>query len=389
VAEPIFIFGVARSGTNLIARMIDAHSRAAIVLDPLLPFFRSLRNATVRTSGDAGLRARFDPASAMHDYYQSADGPRLLDLMLNATLDLPIAPDELATLRAAVRARLELEAGDAARRFDGLAGGTYADFLRDLLARIAASGYAGVKEVWTVEFAPALARAFPTARFVAIERDPRDVVLSLVKLAERYPTQAAHTVSYMRHWRKHAVLTRHFQRDGALAARFALVRYEALARTPEDGARALCRFLDLDDEPAMVRLDRGWDGNSSFESDSARITTRPVGRWRELGDRALNATVEFVCGPEMTLSNYPGGTPAADSAEVLRAFIDAGRAPGSWRSDSGDAVADFGFELFRRELLRSGPGTADEATQRRCFLFPWAFEAMRTASPAATKRASL
>src|SRR5262245_27135358 len=99
MAEPIFIFGVARSGTNLIARMIDAHSRAAIVLDPLLPFFRSLRNATVQASGDKGLIARFDPSSAMHDYYQSADGPRLLDVMLDATLDLPIAADHLPALR--------------------------------------------------------------------------------------------------------------------------------------------------------------------------------------------------------------------------------------------------------------------------------------------------
>jgi hypothetical protein len=389
VAEPIFIFGVARSGTNLIARMIDAHSRAAIVLDPLLPFFRSLRNATVRASGDERLHARFDPSSAMHDYYQNADGPRLLDLMLDTTLDLPIAADELPALRAAVLARVELEAGAGARRFDGLSGGTYGEFLRDLLARIDAPGYAGVKEVWTIEFIPALARAFPTARFVAIERDPRDVVLSLVKLAERDPTQAAHTVSYMRHWRKHAVLARHFQRDKALSRRVFLVGYETLVRMPEEGAGALCRFLDIDFEPAMMRLDRGWEGNSSFEADSARITTRPVGRWREQGDRRLSATVEFLCGPEMTLGGYPGGNSTIDSTEVLREFVAAGRAPGSWRSDSGDPIADFGFELFRHELLKSGPDTVDEATLRRCFLFPWAFEAICTASPAATERASL
>jgi hypothetical protein len=102
---PIFIFGIARTGTNLIARMLDAHPQVAIALDPLMPLFKHFRNAVVRRTAPAAIASRFDPASSFQDFYGDADGPPLLDLMLAADLDLPLDQDELAALRQSIAER--------------------------------------------------------------------------------------------------------------------------------------------------------------------------------------------------------------------------------------------------------------------------------------------
>ena len=74
-----------------------------------------------------------------------------------------------------------------------------------------------------------LARAFPDARIIVIERDPRAILASLAAMAERDVTQAAHVVSYLRHWRKNVVLARRFERDPALEGRLLRLAYEELA----------------------------------------------------------------------------------------------------------------------------------------------------------------
>ena len=45
MAAPLFVTGTARSGTNLVARMLDAHPEVSVACDPYFPLFHSLRNA--------------------------------------------------------------------------------------------------------------------------------------------------------------------------------------------------------------------------------------------------------------------------------------------------------------------------------------------------------
>src|SRR5262249_12400593 len=152
---------------------------------PLMPLFKHFRNAVVRQTAPAAIASRFDPASSFQDFYGDADGPALLDLMLAADLELPLDQDELATLRQSIAERASLESRDLPARFAQLEGATYAGLVANALAIVAdmmggsALRYAGVKEVWTIEFIPALARAFPGARFIIIERDPRAILASV------------------------------------------------------------------------------------------------------------------------------------------------------------------------------------------------------------------
>ena len=383
--RPIFVIGLARSGTNLLARMLDRHSHITVALDPLLPLFRALRNSIVAAQAPPDVAARFDPSGAFQDYYFASDETARLDCILDCVVDgkanLEIDRDALGPLQESVVARTALESPLLAQRMTRLAGVGFAELLRSALTIIGAdkpeAAWVGTKEVWIFEFVPLLARLFPAARFYAIERDPRAIVASLIAMAARDPSQAAHPPSYLRHWRKSIALARRFASDPLLSKRFRAVSYEHLVAEPEVEARRLCAELDLPFEPTMIALSAdGWRGNSSYAQTERDVYASSTAAWRDTLAPEIARTAEFFCAPEMTLTDYRAAAPPLD-AGILDYLARAGRAPGSWRSDSGDLLADLGGELLRHALLDT-TNCGDDALARRCFLFKETYDAIRS-----------
>lgn len=389
--QPVFLFGVARSGTNLLARALDAHPATTVVRDPLMPLFRAWRNAVAARTAVA---TRFDPTAPFQDYYFDADGPVLLEAMLEADPGLPI--EGLAGLREAVHERAALESGAHAAVFADWRGNTAAELFADALRLMAswsdgasaeADPVVAIKEVWTLEFARPLARAFPEARFLVIHRDPRAVLASLIELARRDPDQAAHTVSYMRHWRKHMAVSHRLAKDPALSGCIAAVRFEDLVARPESEMAAVYQFLNLPVSAVGAPRDRSaWPSNSSFADAGAGVDAGAAARWRTYLSPDVIAAVDYHCGPEMALLGYEPVDPSGDAADgVLRHVQEAHLRPGKWRSDSGDPAADMAWEARRREILDGRRADSDEI--RRSFLFEDVFGALAEAA-ASTRKVS-
>jgi len=374
--------------------MLGAHPAIEIALDPFMPLFRAIRNASIAHGAPDELRRSFDPTLPFQDGYQAPCGYKLLDLLLAANLAAPIAPVNLPALRAAVAARAGLEAPDIAARADDISGATCRELVASALEIVAscrasaATRWIGIKEVWVLDFLPALARAFPAARFLAIERDPRAVIASLAALAERDRSQHAHAISYLRHWRKAVVLARRFAADPELADRLRMVRYEDIAARPAETAQALADFLALPFDPRMLvpagrGIDAGaWRGNSSYDDAVQGISQAPIARWRHSQPASAIRTVEFFCAPEMALADYPlvAPDPPAASAEIVAYVASADADPGSWRSDSGNAAVEMRFEELRHDLMTRPDPATDTDLVRRCFLFEAAYHAARTTS---------
>ena len=379
--RPLFVFGVARSGTNLLARMLDRHPSVTVALDPFLPLFRALRNAVVATQAPAAIRQRFSPASPFQDYYFDADGPALLDLMLAAEAGIPVDRNTLSALREQAAARAALESPALGTLMHQLAGDDYGQLLRSGLDIIAGLKpgvrWAGSKEVWTLEYLPLLERLFPDARFLAVERDPRAIVASLLAMAAKDPTQAAHAPSYLRHWRKQVALTHRFEHDPLFAGRFRKLSFERLARAPEESARLLCADLDIEFNPDMLRLSAdGWKGNSSFDHGGKDIHAETVDRWRQILPPGMVQTADYLCGPEMRLTPYRQAD-KPDPGAVLACLRESGPTAGSWRSDSGDLLKDFGGESVRQLLCSTNESAGDDLV-RKCFLFRGTFDAIQS-----------
>jgi len=387
-AVPIFVFGVARSGTNLIAGMLNSHESIVLGLDPLMPFFKALRNAVVRERAPKAVVDRFDPLSPFQDYYFDADGPILLDSTMAGSMDLPLDPVTCQELVGAISARATLESPRLGERLTGLRGDTFRELCDGVLARIAETkqtgtpAWLGTKEVWTVEFIPVLAAAYPEARFIISLRDPRAVVASLAAQAALDPTQAAHSISYLRHWRKQVSVYSALQEDRSLATRIRLQRYESLVFHPEDEARAVCEFLSIPYAPKMlhpVGPDGGQlIGNSSYGGLSG-ISSEPAEHWRKTISPAARKAVEFHCGPEMVYSGYrlEEGQPGSLDDAVWQYVCEADRTPGSWRSDGCDPERDTMAERHRWEMLDRPASESSTEAIRRHFLIETSYRRIR------------
>jgi hypothetical protein len=382
-AVRLFATGIARGGTSLVGRMIDAHPACAVAIDAYLHVFRALRNSIVLAR-----EPDFDPARPMEDFHFDAAQRRRLDILLDGGIDVPFAGTDAADLRAAIRRRAGDESADLVPFADAIGGETPRALIDSAFAQIARArsaaelGVLGVKDLWIADLFPALARGYPDARFVLIFRDPRDVVASALGFLAIDPSQVGHVLSMLRHWRKNVALAGLYAAHPDLAGRFAALRYEDVVRDPEAKTRRLCALLGIPWHPATIAAaafkdyNSGgvWRGNSTFDAAFESVSPAPVGRWRGKLPPAAAALVELVCGAEMRACGYALEAPAVPDSEILGFLRADGSRTVSWRSDHGTPETALALEKARRAAL---DGAAPAGDPRTTFLFPENFEALQ------------
>ena len=387
----LFVTGTARSGTTLLAQMLNAHPSVAVALDPYLPLFRSFRNASIRSNCEASTAGRF-VTGPLQDYYFTDERLTVMDAVQAGTLDAAFNASERDDLLTALTGRAGLAAPELVPLLAELFGRTYRELFDRAFANVAEARNArqkrwvGVKEVWSVEFCKPLAAAYPNAKFIVIMRDPRAVVASMHKLAAKDVTQRAHTLSYARHWRKFVGFYDHYLRSDEFRGRLLVIRYEDLVASPQSVAGRLCEFLGIDLEPEMTAANgyggrstgSTWRHNSSHDTVGRGIDGSLAARWRTELEPTAGRLVELVCGPEMGLLGYRADGEATEFSEVLEFFMQDHEKPCSWRSDLGYPHLDFQMELERRTLLSGTNVVGDRQGLRRNFLFEDMFKLLRS-----------
>ena len=213
-----FIVGYPRSGTTLLQRMLDAHSDIAVT--PETSFMR--RYWRVR------------------DFLGPLDDEETFERLLE---------DVVSTASFGL---MGLDS-DAYARSARKGPRTYPALFRLLLRQFAeAQGVAvvGEKTPKHLLYLSHLDAFFPRVLFVHIVRDPRAAVNSLHKL-DWADGDIRHNASV---WaRELAVARRAASRYGN---RFMTVRYESLVENPERSLRAVCAFLAVSFDPAMLDYHR-------------------------------------------------------------------------------------------------------------------------------------
>jgi hypothetical protein len=277
LAPAPFVVGVGRSGTTLLRLMLDAHPLLAI-----------------------GPETQFVPE------LPGADDP--IEAIVGARTwgDFGLDPDEFARTAA---------------------GQDLAGVLRtfySLYAESQGKSRWGEKTPGYVREMDSIAAVLPEARFIHLIRDGRDVALSRRARGMGADKPMAKTANL---WRRRIEDARNQAR--ALDGRYMELRYEDLVADAEPELRAICAFIELDFDPAMLR-----------HSDGAE------GRLAELGD------LEAV-----------GGRQARDAHERASAHALA-RQPastartGTWRTEmspederefesvAGELLRDLGYDLL-------------------------------------------
>lgn len=154
----------------------------------------------------------------------------------------------------------------------------------------------------------AIAAELPMARFIHIQRDPRDVVASRMMLAWSKSSVASCARSWAGIAREHRRLLRVLSPD-----RYTSVAFESLVTNPEGELSRLCGFLGEEMRAEMLDFSRkARGGQERAEAAWAGVTLKPlephaIGRYHErLSDRQIDA-VQRMAGAEMRLAGY---TPA-------------------------------------------------------------------------------
>jgi hypothetical protein len=307
--EPTYIFvtGMFRSGTTLVARMLNAHQQIAFASDPFAPVFKAFRNAAARANGIA-----IDLDAPLDDYYFYPQKQLLREAVESADPHLSLQGWPLETFRQRIAAGASRFSARICERLDLLDLSSFTAAIRSGLSCVkaaygdAATQAVGFKEVWTGEFMPSILKEFPEARVIYLVRDPRAVCASKNVHAERYPW-----LFLVRQWRKLATIGWHLERHPDWSSRLLLLRYEDLIREPEEVVRGISDFLGLPFSPTLLDPSLFTDGsgetwvqNSSYFKNGRTYEQRSIDKWRDvLADSELQF-VEAACYWEMRLFGY-------------------------------------------------------------------------------------
>ncbi|MBU0638913.1 MAG: sulfotransferase [Planctomycetes bacterium] len=246
---PIFVVGAPRSGTTMLAVLLDRHSR--IALPPETVFF-------------CEFLPEVWPASVPGTHEEMVDSALAHERIADLKLD-----------RAAVLNRF--------RNYES----TFPNLLRALLETYTAGKHKirpGEKSPDHVLHVPSILEAYPAAKVICTIRDGRDVVRSLLKVSWAKGGNPRRFGLFCNQWCDYARVILDYQRT-LPSARFTTVKYEDIILHPEQELARLCEFVGESYEPTQLEpnsdsavvpaWEQGWKGKALSGLDPKR-----VGAWR-------------------------------------------------------------------------------------------------------------
>jgi hypothetical protein len=191
---------------------------------------------------------------------------------------------------------------------------------------------------------PTLHGLWPTAKFVHIIRDGRDVCLSMVNwqkaqvAAGRLATWSEDPVLTTALWWKHRVQLGREDGSALGPELYYEIRYEALVSQPATECAALCDFLGLPYDNAMLRFHEGREkADPSLDAKKAwRPTTSGLRDWRSQMTLGDIERFEAAAGDLLEELGYPRAVPdppqekLEEATRIQRTFTHEVRAK-QWR----------------------------------------------------------
>lgn len=215
---PVFIVGTPRSGTTLFRLIIDSHPEIAITPESSFLFRKT---------------------ALWNRLYPDISNQYTMQLFLD---DLRKLPQVKAWLPEICTARKLMQDNKKIATFS-----EFIDAVFTCYAQTKGKERWGDKTPKNLHAIDQIIALFPSAKILIIVRDCRDVALSLRK-AEFSKVSC---ISAARRWQKDAAITRRAIRK--YGEQISLVRYEDLLKAPGKIVKAVLDFLDLSDDPEILK----------------------------------------------------------------------------------------------------------------------------------------
>ncbi len=241
-SAPLFIIGTERSGSNLLRLILNSHSGIAVPHPPhILKFFSPLEEKYGDLSQPDKLRELVDD---------------ILGLLAVHVYPWEMHPDSE-----------EIIAGAHPSDVMGVFFGLYNAYLRQSGKR-----RWGCKSTFMIHHMERVLAVCPSAKFLFLVRDPRDVAVS----SRKSIFSPFHPYFTALLWRQQQLEGLRFY-DSAQTDSCHIVRYEDLIENPADTVAKICDFLEEDYEQSMLEFYRTKSAQKSESlSGSWKNTASPV-----------------------------------------------------------------------------------------------------------------
>lgn len=299
----VFICGHRKSGTTLLANLLDGHPQLAVYPVDLVLLYAYFPDFIRKHSDAAARRARLD---------------RILFADLRQRLD-----PALLNVDAVARRFYDGLSDDDLANADNLIGRLMAAFQSVTGRGLDVTRFGVLKETSIEIYAAEILAWFPEARFVHLVRDPRDNFAALAagvdgyysRMGEDHNRTLASLLNRARTGFRMALCNRaQFGED-----RYLILRFEDLVTDPRSSMRIVADFLGIEFTPSLLTPStlgqpsggNAFDGVATFE-----VNTRNVERWRDRIAAEDAQVIEFHLGEDMEKFGY---LPAFDDREQARA----------------------------------------------------------------------
>ncbi len=300
--EAIFIVGVSRSGTTLMRRILDKHSRIGIItenhyLGHLLPW--------------EGTRHYFRRLGDLRD---DANVQAMVELIYSGELQRRSRIRELSPYWRWLTSKVPREDMEAyLLGSDRSERGVFEAFMR-VYADRRGNAVIGEKTPAHLEYVDTLLDWFPDGRVIHCVRDPRAIYVSELRRRSEHavgvpyrqlamvPAILARFVLLEVTWAWARAVHRHRRLSRRYPGRYTVVRFEDVVSRPRATLDAVCAFLGMEAEPHMLEqkvTSRGARvGAAGFDAGAAE-------RWRAHIDPGAQAAMQLLLGRRIPEMGYP------------------------------------------------------------------------------------
>ena len=303
--DKLFVSGMFRSGTTLLARLLNVHPYINMASDPFAPLFKEYRNEIA----NGHLKLNLDPESPL-DSYDLLEDLKLFRSIQNANFKISIRNTSTNSIRDKINKHCAPYTPKLLPYIPILEGITYSDVLElgyEILNKITGTDstkITGIKEVWTNEFVPHFLSLNACNKVILIIRDPRGIVASNFSTNNhRYPF-----TFLCRQWRKLTELANSYSQ---IFDRVLILRYEDLIMSPFDSITEICDFLNVDYHPNMMNpalftdgFGNRWFQNTSYDESINRFNENTINKWRMVLTQEQTDFIEAICHDQMLSFDY-------------------------------------------------------------------------------------
>jgi hypothetical protein len=299
--EAIFIVGVSRSGTTLMRRILDKHSRIGIATE---------NHYLGHLLAWEGTRHYF---RRLGDLREDTQVRALVQLIYSGELQRRSRLRELSPYWRWLTSKVPaadmeayLLASDRTER------GIFEAFLR-IYADRRGKAVMGEKTPAHLDYVETLLEWFPDGRIVHCMRDPRAIYVSELRRRREgtsgFPYRQLATVPALLErfvllqvaWVWARAVHRHRTLRRRYPERYRLVRFEDLVAAPDEAMAGLCGFLGVEPEPRMLEqkvTSKGAHvGEAGFDVGAAQ-------RWRERIGAGAQSSLELLLGGRLEEMGY-------------------------------------------------------------------------------------